>query len=71
MSVRTVSHAAGSLEGRLINTFRMLRESLRDAAEKRRARAELMRLDDHELADLGIHRGEIDRVVETGRRGGM
>jgi len=33
-----------------------------------RARAELYRLNDAELADIGITRGDIARVVETGRR---
>jgi uncharacterized protein YjiS (DUF1127 family) len=40
---------------------------VRRARELSRARAELYRMDDHELADLGIARGEIARVVETGR----
>ncbi|MEQ8603855.1 MAG: DUF1127 domain-containing protein [Marivibrio sp.] len=33
-----------------------------------RARAELHRLSDAELADIGIARSDIARVVETGRR---
>ncbi|MBP5857326.1 DUF1127 domain-containing protein [Marivibrio halodurans] len=40
---------------------------VRHARRLQRARAELHRLSDHDLADLGIARSEIDRVVETGR----
>lgn len=61
-----LSPAAGHLPG--VGLFTDLIARVRKARRLSRARAELHRLSDHDLADLGIARSEIDRVVETGRR---
>lgn len=37
--------------------------------ERRRARAQLHAMDDRALADLGIHRSQVDAVVRGGRPG--
>ena len=61
-----LSPAADTLPGAGLITDLFAR--FRNAQRLRRARAELHRLSDHDLADLGIARSEIDRVVATGRR---
>ncbi len=47
----------------LMHILLAARESFADWRRKRRAYAELMGLDDRMLADIGIHRSEIARVV--------
>ncbi len=47
----------------LVHLFLAARESFADWRRKRRAYSELMALDDRMLADIGIHRSEIMRVV--------
>ena len=42
-------------------------EAWRRRAAHRRAREELMRWSDHQLADIGLRRGEIADAVEMGR----
>jgi uncharacterized protein YjiS (DUF1127 family) len=43
-----------------------VRDTLYGWAERSRARRELAALTDHELADIGLNRGDIDRVVLEG-----
>jgi uncharacterized protein YjiS (DUF1127 family) len=52
-------HLLGTLAGLKLRFARM--------RARNRARAELHAMNDHELADIGVARTEIDRVVETGR----
>jgi uncharacterized protein YjiS (DUF1127 family) len=47
----------------LVNLLVATRDSFADWRRKRRAYAELMALDDRLLADIGIHRSEISRIV--------
>lgn len=54
----------------LINLALQARESFADWRRKRRAYEELMALDDRMLADIGIHRSEISRIVWGGPESG-
>lgn len=53
-------HAGNGLAG----LFSALVRRVADAAARRRARNELCALTEHELADIGISRGDIDAVVD-------
>ena len=48
----------------LINVFVAARNGLADWRRRQRAYGELMALDDHSLADIGIRRSEIPAIVE-------
>jgi uncharacterized protein YjiS (DUF1127 family) len=48
----------------LMNLLISIRKSLSEWRRRDRAYAELMALDDHSLADIGIHRSEIGALVE-------
>ena len=48
----------------LINLFVGARNAWAGRRKRQRAYDELMALDDHSLADIGIHRSEIPAIVE-------
>lgn len=48
----------------LINLFLGARNTWQGWRKRQRAYGELMALDDHALADIGIHRAEIPAIVE-------
>ena len=56
------------LAGHGIALLRNVAEAWSRHRRLEKARAELAAYTDHELADIGITRADIDRAVETGRR---
>jgi len=52
----------------LVNLFRSAGRAVADWRRRQRAYEELMALDDHCLADLGIRRAEINAYLAAGRR---
>lgn len=48
----------------VVNLFISARKALSEWRRRERAYAELMALDDHSLADIGIHRSQIGGFVE-------
>ena len=48
----------------IVNLIMSLWEAFADWRRRERAYAELMALDDHSLADIGLHRSEIASLVE-------
>lgn len=55
--------ADGHLFGvRLTNVFSRISASLADWNDARKTRNALSKLSDHELNDLGLHRGDIDAM---------
>lgn len=54
---------------RIVAAFRAYRAALAERRRRRRAMAELERLDDRMLRDMGVTRSEIGRVVRYGRGG--
>ena len=52
----------------LVNLFRSAGRAVADWRRRQRAYEELMALDDHCLADLGIRRSEINAYLAAGRR---
>lgn len=50
-----------------ISLFAAARNAFAEWRRRQRAYAELMALDDHSLADIGIRRSEIPSIVEGGR----
>jgi uncharacterized protein YjiS (DUF1127 family) len=59
----TSSSALAGLVHGVAGFFRAIRETIETYRLFRRTEAELAALNDRELADLGIHRGEIERVA--------
>jgi uncharacterized protein YjiS (DUF1127 family) len=51
----------------LVNLFRSAGRAVADWRRRQRAYEELMALDDHCLADLGIRRSEINAYLAAGR----
>ncbi len=55
--------ADGHLSGvRLSNLFSRIADAFADWNDNRKTRNALSKLSDHELADLGLHRGDIDAM---------
>ena len=54
----------------IVNLFTSAARSLAEHRRRERAFAELMALDDHSLADIGVHRSQIRALVEGGPAGG-
>ena len=54
----------------IVNLFTSAARSLAERRRRERAFAELMALDDHSLADIGVHRSQIRALVEGGPAGG-
>jgi len=54
----------------IVNLIMSLWEAFADWRRRERAYAELMALDDHSLADIGIRRSEIRGLVEGSRAPG-
>lgn len=52
----------------LINLFVAARSALAQRRQRRRAYDDLMALDDHSLADIGIHRSQIPALVDSFHR---
>jgi uncharacterized protein YjiS (DUF1127 family) len=52
----------------LVNFFVSAGRAIADWQRRQRAYEELMALDDHSLADLGIQRSEINAYLAAGRR---
>lgn len=50
----------------IFNLFTSAARSLAERRRRERAFAELMALDDHSLADIGVHRSQIRALVEGG-----
>lgn len=48
----------------VINMLVAARAALADRRDRRRAYDELAALDDHSLADIGLHRSQLDGAVE-------
>ena len=48
----------------IVNLFTSAARSLAERRRRERAFAELMALDDHSLADIGVHRSQIRALVE-------
>jgi uncharacterized protein YjiS (DUF1127 family) len=48
----------------VLNLFVSAREAFADWRRRERAYAELMALDDHSLADIGIHRSQVRDLCE-------
>lgn len=68
MSTNTLAISGVQRRFGLLAAFQDAAERIGRARKLARARAELHRLSDAELADIGIARSDIARVVETGRR---
>ena len=56
-----------SLIGRLFGMLTALATAIEAELRARRAAAELASLDDYMLRDIGVVRGDIDRIVRGGR----
>jgi uncharacterized protein YjiS (DUF1127 family) len=54
----------------IVNLFTSAARSLAERRRRERAFAELIALDDHSLADIGVHRSQIRALVEGGAAGG-
>ncbi len=48
----------------IVNMFVAARTALVDRRDRRRAYEELAALDDHSLADIGLHRSQLDGTIE-------
>ena len=48
----------------IVNMLVAARTALADRRDRRRAYEELAALDDHSLADIGLHRSQLDGTVE-------
>ncbi len=48
----------------IVNLFVAARAALAERRDRRRAYEELAALDDHSLADIGLHRSQLDGTVE-------
>jgi uncharacterized protein YjiS (DUF1127 family) len=48
----------------IVNMVVAARAALADRRDRRRAYEELAALDDHSLADIGLHRSQLDGTVE-------
>jgi uncharacterized protein YjiS (DUF1127 family) len=56
-----------SLIGRLFSKLMVLRSAIEAEVRARRAAAELASLDDYMLRDIGVPRGDIERIARGGR----
>jgi uncharacterized protein YjiS (DUF1127 family) len=54
----------------IVNLFTSAARSIAKRRLRERAFAELMALDDHSLADIGVHRSQIRALVEGGPAAG-
>lgn len=64
---RTAGRIAGRPQAGPATSIRRLLAGIRSAWRTRRSIDELMALDDHELADIGLTRGAVEYAVRHGR----